>query len=326
MPTKNESVDLVDWINKNHSGGKPAASEEAAALDRQPVSAASRRALPTLQPGKFSLVFQGLKQDFSGNAKSSLAVLLRTTPARIEVLAKSPGRVIKSGLSREAAFRYQAAIAKAGGVAEIRDEDPDIATLEVNTSSLDFDLTALSGSQPSVIDPLEIIPAPAPEPEVLRTARRLRRWALLSTLGIAVIAAALYFGFPLIAPWFPGIHPEPTPLERVLVLGAKTQPAFQALEANGGVARDGRWRGFLASGAEPLYGPEGQLKGFTVHLRKSVLPPHRLPSITAMEAALKPECGTTWNGEDDLMAENGDIACSITLGQQNIDVFMGSAK
>ncbi len=281
-----------------------------------------------MQPGKFSLVFQGLKQDFSGNAKSSLAVLLRTTPERIEVLSKTPGRVIKSGLTREAAFRYQAAIAKAGGVAEIRDEDPDIAGLEVNTSSLDFDLTALSASGPSLIDPLEILPAPVPSPaaEIMKSARRLRKGALLGMLGLAICAAIAYYSFPYMAPMFPAIHTEPTPLERVLVLNAKTEPAFEKLQADGGVASDGRWRGFLASGIEPLYGPAGELKGYTVHLRKSVLPPRRLPSINEIEGALKPECGSVWNGEDDLMAENGDTACSITLGQQNIDVFVGSAK
>ena len=325
MATKNESVDLVDWINKNYSGRKAAASTEAAP-DGHEVSASSRRATQLLQPGKFSLVFQGLKQDFSGNAKSSLAVLLRTTPERIEVLTKTPGRVIKSGLTREAAFRYQAAIAKAGGVAEIRDEDPDIAALEVNTSSLDFDLTALSGSGPALIDPLEILPAPAPTGEIMKSARALRRWALLGGLGVAIIAGLIYLVFPYLEPMFPSIHAGDTPLERILVLGVKTQPIFEKLLADGGVTRDGRWRGFLASGAEPLFGPEGELKGYTLHLRRAVLPPHRLPSIAEMEVALKPECGTAWNGDVELMAENGDTACSITLGQQNIDVFVGSSK
>jgi hypothetical protein len=100
---------------------------------------------PTFQIVFRGKILSGFERD---QVRSNLSQLFKTAPERIDVLLDAPKTVLKSGLSRDAAGRYQEVLRQAGiMVAVVSDAPIAVAVPAVSTPAPTSD--ALAPSEPS---------------------------------------------------------------------------------------------------------------------------------------------------------------------------------
>lgn len=102
----------------------------------------------------FQIVFRGkiLGGFDREQVKANLVRLFRSDGERIEALLAAPKTVLKSGLARDAAARYQEALRQAGIMVAVIGEGPIMADIPAHPASV---------PPPAVV---EVQPPPAPEP------------------------------------------------------------------------------------------------------------------------------------------------------------------
>jgi hypothetical protein len=174
----------------------------------------------------FQIVFRGkiLGGFDREQVKANLARLFRSDGERIEALLAAPKTVLKSGLARDAAARYQEALRQAGIMVAVIGEGPITA---------DIPAPAASVPPPQVV---EVQPPPVPEPpsgltlaevgaQLLPPRVRERAEIDTSALSLAAVGAVLADHLPPPKPEFdlagldlapPGdpidLTPRPAPL------------------------------------------------------------------------------------------------------------------
>ncbi|MBL8244795.1 MAG: hypothetical protein JNL89_11410 [Rhodanobacteraceae bacterium] len=174
----------------------------------------------------FQIVFRGkiLGGFDREQVKANLVRLFRSDGERIEALLAAPKTVLKSGLARDAAARYQEALRQAGIMVAVIGEGPIMADIPAHPASV---------PPPAVV---EVQPPPAPEPpsgltlaevgaQLLPPQVRQRKEFDTSSLSLAEAGAVLVDRLPPPKPEFdldgldlapPGdpidLTPRPAPL------------------------------------------------------------------------------------------------------------------
>lgn len=84
----------------------------------------------------FEVIFRGVLQAGSDPAqvRGNIAKLFKTEPSKVEHLFSGQAVVIKKGIDQETARQYQAALAKAGALVEIRDAEITIPAAAPTTA------------------------------------------------------------------------------------------------------------------------------------------------------------------------------------------------
>lgn len=136
----------------------------------------------------FQIVFRGkiLGGFDRDQVRSNLARLFRSDPTRIDALLDAPKTVLKSGLTRDAASRYQETLRQAGIMVAVIGESPQPGPEAAAPAPLDPPATA--PSTPVAPPP---VPAPLPglalaEPGALLLAPRERVQADFDTRGMTL--------------------------------------------------------------------------------------------------------------------------------------------
>ena len=182
----------------------------------------------------YKVMLVGARPEISvAEARLKLAVLFKTTPDQVDQLLAMPSYVLKTGLTKEIAGKYKAAVEASGGGCVIQTEEQGTVTLEIDLPADNRSMLPPDQEQP------EKKPAHQSAPEGLSA---LGEYFTVTNLIMWVFfGATAWYSLQFLFPNFSA--PKEFLLDKVTVIGSSTRSDYDKFVDEGGLAKNPVWHG-----------------------------------------------------------------------------------